>query len=116
MDPKIVTRKNEEAKLQKRIVLKLRSLEWLVKETHGNMFQWGLPDLYAVHYTYRERWIEVKIPGRTPGSVFTQAQLKFFGELRAKRVGVWILTSDSDSEIAKLHQEDNWWKVLRSGT
>jgi hypothetical protein len=116
MEPKNVARNNKEAILQKKIVLKLRSLEWLVKETHGNLYQWGLPDLYAAHYTYRERWIEVKIPGRTPGNVFTQAQHKFFRELQSKRIGVWVLTSDSDEEINKLFGEANWWHYLRVST
>ena len=113
MDPKKIRnlKKGPEAPIQEAIVNKLKMLDWVVKETHGNMYQWGVPDIYAAHKKYGARWIEVKDPNRK-GELFTPAQISFFSELMSVGVGVWVLTSDSDREIALLHQEMNWWKYL----
>jgi len=44
MAKKIINYKiGPEAIIQKNIILKLRSLKWSVRETHGNIFQWGFP-------------------------------------------------------------------------
>lgn len=33
---------------------------WVLVKTHGNQFQKGLPDYYAMHNKYSPRWIETK--------------------------------------------------------
>jgi hypothetical protein len=104
-------RKGPEAIIQEAIVKKLRYLEWLIRETHGNMYQTGFPDIYAAHRKYGQRWIEVKDPKRK-GDIFTPAQHEFFPQLHAAGVGVWILVGDSDSEIEKLFKAPNWWQFL----
>jgi hypothetical protein len=104
-------KKGPEALIQGRLILKLRSLQWSVRETHGNLYQFGFPDLYCCHLMYGTRWVEVKTPNRG-GDVFTQAQHIYFRELLAHGVGVWVLTGDEDSEIAKLHRPANWTHFL----
>jgi len=94
-----------EAVIQDAIINKLKCLDWFVKNTHGNMYQSGFPDLYACHRTYGARWIEVKNPLKYS---FTDAQLRDFPMFSAKGIGIWILTADTDHEIKKLHGPPNW--------
>lgn len=85
--------------------LKIR--DWLVKKTHGNKFQSGLPDLFLAHREYGVRWVEVKLPtrGKNP---FTAAQMTVFQEFAAKNVGVWVLVAATDNEYQKLWKPANW--------
>lgn len=83
--------------------------DWLVKSTHGNEFQHGLPDLYCAHLRFGTRWIEVKNP---LAYSFTAAQLEFFPQLNAVGVGVWILTAATESEYEKLFKPGNWYHYL----
>ncbi len=104
-------KKGPEAIIQSKIVFKLRGLQWSCRETHGNLFSFGWPDIYAANRTYGTRWIEVKDPSRK-GDIFTAAQHEYFSELTHHRVGIWVLTSDHDSEIAKLFSPPNWTHYL----
>lgn len=101
---------NPEARIQKAIIDKLTLMGWYVKETHGNLYQFGFPDLFCTHSKYRQRWVEVKNPVNYR---FTNAQLEVFPKLCANGSPVWILVSDSDSEINKLFGEYNWYKYLK---
>ena len=74
MEP-IRKRGRPEAKIQKAIIEYLKIRDWCVMPTHGNMYQQGFPDLYAVHHNNGTRWIEVKNP---VAYSFTPAQRKFF--------------------------------------
>jgi len=103
--------KGPEAIIQEKIIAKLRYLKWSVRATHGNMYQWGFPDLFAAHRYFGQRWIEVKDPNRK-GNIFTEAQHEYFQELTAVGCGVWVLTGDDDDEIAKLQGPANWWHYL----
>ena len=105
-------RKGPEAIIQRAIIKRLRNEEWFVKETHGNMYQSGFPDLFATHNKYGHRWIEVKLPDMK-GSKFTGAQIETFPKLCAFGSGVWILTGDSDLEFFKLHKPANWVFYLK---
>jgi len=105
-------RKGPEAIIQRAIIKRLRNEEWFVKETHGNMYQSGFPDLFATHIRYGHRWIEVKLPNMK-GSKFTGAQMETFPKLCAFGSGVWILTGDSDLEFLKLHKPANWVFYLK---
>lgn len=106
MEPKkLKGPKGPEAIIQEAIIKKLTLLQWYVKSTHGNMFQQGFPDLYACHRSYGARWIEVKNP---EAYCFTPAQLECFPMFSAKNIGIWVLVSDSDEEIRKLHGPANW--------
>lgn len=98
-----------ERKIQDAIIAKLTLDGWFVMETHGNMFQQGFPDLYACSRRYGSRWIEVKNP---TAYKFTPAQLRTFPRLQAEGIGVWVLVSDADSEIAKLFKPANWYCYL----
>lgn len=108
--PRIYNRKvGPEAEIQEAIIKYLRFREWYVMETHGNMYQKGLPDLYATHRKYGIRWIEVKQPS---GYSFTPAQLDTFPLLTANGTGIWILSAASDTEYAKLWAPANWHVYL----
>jgi hypothetical protein len=102
-------RKQPEAIIQDKICKKLKGLDWFVKETHGDLYQSGFPDIYAFHRSYGQRWIEVKNPN---GYAFTPAQLKWFPMFSAVGCQVWILTSDSDEEYKKLFLPENWYQYL----
>lgn len=103
------SKRQPEAIIQDHIVKKLKGLDWFVKETHGNMYQSGFPDIYAFHRMYGQRWIEVKNP---EGFKFTPAQLEWFPRFSAVECGIWILTSDSDEEFKKLFRPANWHTYL----
>jgi len=96
-----------EAKIQASIIRKLESLGWFVKETHGNMYQSGFPDLYAAHRRYGARWIEVKFREQYH---FTPAQIETFPKMSAAGVGIWILTSDTETDL--LMGPANWHTFL----
>ena len=105
--PKVKT--GPEAKIQEAITKKLKYLGWLVKATHGNMFQSGFPDLFCAHVRYGQRWVEVKNP---VSYKFTPAQREWFPQFSAAQCGIWILISDSESEINKLFGPPNWHTYL----
>lgn len=101
-----------EAKIQAKIKDKLELLGWFVKQTHGNAYSEGWPDLFACHPLYGQRWIEVKLPNMK-GSRFTPAQERDFVKFCNHGSGVWVLTGDSDEEYQKLFQKPNWWQYLQ---
>lgn len=113
MDPKNIRRKKgPEAIIQDAIENMFRVKGWHVMRTHGNMFQAGFPDFFTCHYTYGQRWIEVKLP-EMQGSVFTPAQLEHFPKMCANGSGVWILTADTPEEYAKIFRPPNWYQYLK---
>jgi len=109
--PKKHGRASPEAKIQKSIKDMLTLKGWLVVRLPGDIKMSGMPDLFATHYRYGSRLVEVKLPGMK-GSKFTPAQLEMFPKLCANGSGVWIMTGDSDSEYKKLFERFNWWKYL----
>ena len=98
-----------EAQIQEAIMRMLRGQGWFVKETHGNMYQCGFPDLFATHIRYGHRWIEVKNP---TAYRFTPAQLETFPLLCAHGSRVWVLVADTDAEYQKLFAPANWHYYL----
>lgn len=81
-----------------------------MKSTHGNIYSWGFPDLYAAHLRYGPRWIEVKNPKRYQ---FTAAQMDTFPKMTEHGVGIWILTGATEDEYRKLFGPPNWESYLR---
>lgn len=100
---------NPEHKIQDAIILMLRGKGWFVKPTHGNIYQHGFPDLYATHYRYGARWIEVKNP---KSYKFTSAQMEDFPHFCANGSGVWILVAATEVEYKKLMKPCNWYQYL----
>lgn len=94
-----------EAKIQHDIIDFLKIRDWLVMPTHGNIYQFGFPDLYCAHHMHGSRWVEVKNP---LAYSFTPAQVKFFPLMYAHGVGVWILTAASQGEYEKLFKPCNY--------
>lgn len=102
--PKRTVANGPESKLQEAVITKLRSMEWVTKTMHGNLYQYGIPDLYCAHYQYGQRWIECKI---MPYGKFTNAQLQTFKQFAAVNVGIWVVTDVSQvPEI--LFKPCNW--------
>ncbi len=95
-----------EAKIQGDLVKYLRERGWFVKETHGNMYQQGLPDLYCIKRRYGTRWIEVKRPTKYK---FTPAQWDDFPRMLAEGAKIWILTAATEAEYQKLFKPMNLW-------
>jgi len=96
--------------IQKDIISFLRTREWLVKPTHGSMYQSGFPDLFATHKRYGARWIEVK---NALSYSFTPAQLEWFPQFVAHGTGIWILVAATEAEYEKLFKDCNWWQYLK---
>ncbi len=104
-------RKCPEKIIQTAIVKMLRSRGWFVVNMHGNMYQQGVPDLYATHISHGARWIEVKLP-EMKGSKFTKAQLECFPQYIANGAGIWVLTAATFEEYEKLKEPCNWHHYL----
>jgi len=60
----------------------------------------GFPDLFACHSSYGIRLIEVKNPY---AHSFTAAQRIEFVKMATNGAPIYVLISDADSEIRKLH-------------
>ena len=104
--PKIKRAKGPEAIIQEALVKFLRERGWFVKETHGNMYQQGLPDLYCIKRRNGKRWIEVKNPAKYK---FTPAQWEDFPRMIAEGDQIWVLTAATEVEYQKLFQKPNLW-------
>lgn len=102
-------KRGPEALIQDKIIKALTIRGWYVRETHGNIYQNGFPDLFCCHSKYGHRWVEVK---NAKHYVFTPAQVEVFPKLCANGSGVWILVSDIESELDKLHKPFNWYLYL----
>lgn len=108
---KIQKRDRKEARIQDEIENKLRLLGWFVKSTHGSIYQHGLPDVYAAHTKYGQRWIEIKNPD---GFKFTASQRETFPLMAAAGVGIWIATAvEQVPDI--LHKAPNWYMYMYLG-
>lgn len=88
----------------------LRAYGWKVERMHGNAFQKGIADLYAVHPTHGKRWIEVKPP---TGYSFTNAQLLNFPDFELYNDPIWILNAGTIEEYKKLFEPPNWRSYLK---
>lgn len=108
MEPK-KSRTYPEREIQNAIIKYLTDRGWYVKETHGNEFQSGFPDLYAVHEIYGQRWIEVKNPGKYQ---FTPAQIATFTRWSRCKIKVWVLVAANEKEYTKLFGHANWQDYL----
>lgn len=108
--------KGPEAPIKEAIKKYMEERKWFVKITHGNAFQSGLPDLYCIHQSYRDRWIEVKYAGKYE---FTPAQLITFRQFAECGMGIWVIAlydpKDMDMlaiEYKKLWQAPNWHSYI----
>lgn len=98
-----------EAHIQAAVVRYLREREWFVKETHGNAFQSGFPDVHATHAKWRQRWIEIKYPYAFK---FTPAQMRDYPLFNANGSPIWIMTAAWDEEYEKLFKPSNLSEYL----
>lgn len=103
---------NKEAKIQDAIRDYLEKRGWFVIRMAASMYMSGVPDLWATHKSFHERFIEVKLPNME-GSKFTPAQLETFPQICAHGSGVWILTAATETEYLKLFDHPNWHHYLK---
>lgn len=99
-----------EAKIQREIVTYLRGREWHVERMLANAFQTGIPDLYAYHKKWGERWVEVKRPDDYS---FTPAQRRKWPQWEKAGISIWILTAATQEQYDLLFKPPNWrdfWK------
>jgi len=87
----------------------LKAKDWYVKNTHGNEFQSGFPDLYCCNTKYGARWVEVKVAKKYK---FTPAQIDSFPKFSANGVGIWILTEATEEQYKLLFGPPNWHTFL----
>ena len=99
--------KGPEAEIQRRTIAALERDGWFVKVLHGDLYQHGMPDLFACKKGCGWRFIEMKNPERYR---FTNAQYETFPRLQAEGVGVWILTSETQLDL--LRGPANWHQFL----
>lgn len=111
MEPKAIvnTRRGPERIIQDKIIAFLRARGWFVRETHGNVYQNGFPDLFCAHPRYGQRWVEVK---NLKKFAFTAAQIETFPQFVAHGSGVWIMTDATEVEYEKLFKPCNWWQYF----
>lgn len=115
LTPKVNVHEGPEAKIQKAIVKYLRYREWFVKETHGNAYQAGFPDLYATHIRWGPRWIEVK---RIDCFSFTLAQIRDYPRMISNGSPIWIMHEDTDRNYELLFKPCNfteWFVCYQAG-
>ena len=110
--PTIRKKHGPEYGIQNEIVRYLREREWHVERIIGNAFQSGLPDLYAGHKKFGQRWIEVKNESRYD---FTKAQKNKFPILDSFNIGIWVLVAATEQEYDKLFKEPNWKEYWKTG-
>ena len=104
-------RHSQEWHIQQTLIAYLKIRGWHVEHTHGNLYQTGFPDLYAMHEKWGSRWIDCKQPKKY---TFTKAQRQKWPLWAAKGTGIWILTAASQEEYDKLFAPPNWrayWKA-----
>ncbi len=106
--PRTYGKAGPEAKIQNDVIDTLKKGDWFVQVMHGNLFQYGVPDLFIAHLKFGQRWVEVKNP---LAFSFTKAQLDNFPKMHAAGVGIWILFSAEPSELQKLFRPANWLEI-----
>jgi len=84
---------------------------WLVRVMNASESTTGWPDLYATHYKYGPRFIEVKLPNMK-GSSFTPAQLEWYPKMLAHGTKIWIMTGATQLEYDKIFKPENCSSIL----
>jgi hypothetical protein len=99
-----------EMKIQREIVEYLKIRGWHVERMLANAYQMGIPDLYAFHKKWGERWIEVK---RAEDYSFTTRQRQKWPVWEKAGIPIWILTAATQEQYHLLFKPPNWrefWK------
>lgn len=73
------------------------------------MYQYGWPDLLAMHMNYGIKWIEMKIPG----GKLRQTQVDKFHKWSRFGVKIYVLDGASETDYKKLFGEPNWHLFIR---
>lgn len=102
-------RRGPEWHIQRDIIKMLQAKKWHVEVMHASAVMSGIPDLFAGHAIYGQKWIEVKNPASYR---FTAGQLKKFPLWHKFKIGIWVLGAATQEEYMKLFDEPNWWLYL----
>lgn len=105
-----VFRSSPEDIIQRAIIAFLELRGWFVRETHGNAYQKGFPDLYMFHREYGSRWVDCKNPVRHR---YTKAQCQEWPKWEAAGVGIWIMFEASEEAYATLFADPNFRKYWK---
>lgn len=100
---KITSRGHPETDLWRALRTLMQRDGWYVKKMHGSKFQSGLPDVYASHRQFGERWIELKVDNNT----LEQSQISEFGKMSAGGCRIFILRKISEYPDV-LFRAPNW--------
>lgn len=110
MDPiKYKNRHGPEWYIQRNFIEFLEDRHWHVERMIGNMMQFGIPDIWAVHKSHGPRWIDLKNPDSYE---FTMRQIQKWPVWEAHGGLIWIITGNHDYD--KLFEPPNWrayWKA-----
>jgi hypothetical protein len=87
--------------------LYLEAEGWHVEVFACNAFQHGIPDLYAFHKKWGERWIDLKNPKKY---CYTRDQKAKWPVWESAGIGIWIIVAATADEYDKLFQPPNWRK------
>lgn len=118
MDPLGKLREQPELHVRTKFIELMTLRGWFTHITHGNRHSNGLPDIYAAHLNWGQRWLEVK---NADAYHFTSHQLRVFPKIVAKGVGIWIVAlpcSFSEQQIENeykmiCNEPPNWTKYLK---
>jgi hypothetical protein len=97
-----------EWKIQKDFITFVEARHWNVERMIGNMYQFGIPDIFIAHKKHGDRWIDLKNPMSYD---FTLAQIRKWPVWEAHGTKIWIITGNFD--YPKLFEPPNWreyWK------
>ena len=97
-----------EWRIQKEFVRYLQDRNWHVERMVGNAYQTGIPDIYAMHIEFGQRWIDLKNP---VSYEFTAAQRRKWPIWAAYGTPIWIITCNDD--YPKLFEPPNWRKYWK---
>ena len=86
--PKIKSKHGLEWNIQQRIIKYLQNRGWWVTIITASLYLKGMPDLYATHRVFGQKWIEVK---NEKNWHFTTAQKETFPQLLGNGTQIWIM-------------------------
>lgn len=99
-------RKQPEKKISDALREYMHTRGWWTEKMPGSKFKSGIPDIYACHLEFGQKWIETKVPlGK-----LRPTQIYRFTKWSEHGVGIWVIMNPND--YPKLFKEPNWFKYV----